>query len=495
MDFSWSAAPTYEEVVRFFDSLIDYEKTKPQRFHGETRESDLERFRNILTTIGNPQFHAPAFHIAGTKGKGSTCAILASILTAAGLRTGLYTSPHLESYCERLRVGGETIPPQEFAAHIAALSRFVVSNTHPRAEGFRTVFELLTACAFQYFRERNIDAAVIETGLGGRLDATNVFQPRGLQDRPPLVNVITTIGFDHTEILGDTIEQIAGEKAGIIQSRAQVVVASQPLAYRETVKRIIRVRCEEVGVSHPFFADELLEFRSIEREENRQAQPSQRALFTLSERGRSYLPGSELVDALSQGLEVELGTPGLHQLENLRTAVVACIAAESAGACHVPPDAVKAGAKVVHWPGRFEILSHEPPVVVDGAHCELSTRAMAETFSKLWGKRRVHVVFGLMQDKHIERILPALEDRLSAVRFYCCTPPSPRGRRAEEVARVVETLIGVPAIAASSPEEAVDLAWESAASNGDAILCFGSFYLVAPWIKALRQHLPSHAEA
>jgi folylpolyglutamate synthase/dihydropteroate synthase len=120
---------------------------------------------------------------------------------------------------------------------------------------------------------------------------------------------------------------------------------------------------------------------------------------------------------------------------------------------------------------------------------------MAETFSKLWGKRRVHVVFGLMQDKHIEHILPALEDRLSAVRFYCCTPPSPRGRRAEEVARVVETLIGVPAIATSSPEEAVELAWESAAPNGDAILCFGSFYLVAPWIKALRQHLPSHADA
>ncbi|MCX7626222.1 MAG: bifunctional folylpolyglutamate synthase/dihydrofolate synthase [Candidatus Sumerlaeaceae bacterium] len=490
MKFEWSTPPTYEQVEEFFSCLIDYERAQAPQFRSETKESDLERFRNMLAELAFPQFAAPAFHVAGTKGKGSTCAILASILRFAGLKVGLYTSPHLESYCERLRVNEEPISPHKFAEIIKSLALWIKEHRGDAAQNFRTVFELLTAAAFLYFRESGVDVSVIETGLGGRLDATNVFQVRSGCLQKPLINIITSIGYDHTETLGSTIEEIAAQKAGIIQPHAAVVVAPQPPAHAQTVRRIISHKAASVQCQGLFFADDLLKVSELSSHPATLPKPFQKARFALSPESRDMAERSRLGQALADGLELELSLPGTHQLDNLRTALVALLAAEQVGLKPVDPQAVLAGVRNVKWPGRFEILSYNPPVVVDGAHCELSTRAMAETFCKLWSSVRPHVVFGLMRDKNIYAILQALEMMPQPVQFYCCAPPSPRARHAEEVAATVQKVLQVPASTHISPAEAVSAAWENLSREGGALVCFGSFYLLAPCMKALKSRLP-----
>lgn len=493
MKFEWTIPPTYEQAEQFFNSLIDYEKAQAAQFRSNTKEEDLARFRRVLAELDFPQFAAPTFHIAGTKGKGSTCAILASILRCAGRKVGLYTSPHLENYCERLRIGEEAIPPHKFAEIIARLASRITKDRSEKVASFRTVFELLTAGAFLYFRESGVDVSVIETGLGGRLDATNVFQATPRHPQQLLINVISSIGYDHTEILGNTIEDIAAEKAGIIQPRAAVVVAHQPTSHAPTVRRIMSEKSKSVGCQALFFADEIVTFAELQSVSSNGPQQLQRARFVLSHSGRSFMAHSLLGRALAEGLELELSLAGIHQLDNLRTALVALLAAEKVGMSPVEPDAVIAGARKVRWPGRFEILSYHPPVVVDGAHCELSTAAMAETFSRFWGNKRVNIVFGLMRDKSITAILQALEGKIQAERFYCCAPPSPRARRAEEVATIVEKVLGVPATPYASPEQAVAAAWQALSAEDGALICFGSFYLLAPCTKALHAHLPAPA--
>lgn len=489
MRFEWTIPPTYEQVEQFFNSLIDYEKAQAAQFRSDTKEEDLQRFRRVLAELDFPQFAAPTFHIAGTKGKGSTCAILASILHCAGRKVGLYTSPHLENYCERLRVGEETIPPHKLAEIINRLASRITQDRSEKGASFRTVFELLTAGAFLYFREMGTDVSVIETGLGGRLDATNVFQAVPGRPQQLLINVITSIGYDHTEILGNTIEAIAAEKAGIIQPQAAVVVAHQPASHAQIVRTIMSQKAKSAGCQALFFTDDIVTFAELESGFAKGPEQRQRARFVLSAAGRSLMADSHLGRALMEGLELELSLAGAHQLDNLRTALVALLAAEKAGMSPVEPEAVVAGVRMVRWPGRFEILSYHPPVVVDGAHCELSTRAMGEAFHRFWSKKRVNVVFGLMRDKSITAILQALEGMIEPAQFYCCAPPSPRARRAEEIASIVEKVLRVPATSYNSPEQAVAAAWQALSPDDGALICFGSFYLLAPCTKALRAHL------
>ncbi len=484
-------SPSYSDVVRFFESLIDYEKGRPARFRTETREADLDRFRKLLRELGSPQFCAPAFHIAGTKGKGSTCALLASILHDAGLRVGLYTSPHIETYCERIRIDGELIAESRFAKLIASLAPMVEPQVRGAGEGFRTVFELLTASAFAYFRDQQVNALVIETGLGGRLDATNVFYEANSEQSVPLVNIITSVGLDHTEILGDTIENIAAEKAGIIGPHATVVVGPQQPQYERAVRTIVEQRAQSVGCQRLLFVEELLTVTPLPEVVASVSLGRARGKFALTKKGREVFSKSSLGDALKNGLVVETGLPGFHQLDNLRTSLVALLAAEQRGVATLSAHDVQKGASSVSWPGRFEIMSTNPPVVVDGAHCELSARAMARTYRQLWGTRPAHVVLGLMQDKALSRILEGTRGTLPAARYYCCAPPSPRGRSASEVSAEVKEQLKIASEAFASPEDAIAAAWHSARRDGGSVVAFGSFYLVAPYKAALRSLLPS----
>jgi dihydrofolate synthase/folylpolyglutamate synthase len=495
--FPPKSAPTYEDVVRYFESLIDYEKAGRSRFRSETREADLERFRTLLAALGSPQFSAPAFHVAGTKGKGSTCALLASMLHHAGLHVGLYTSPHIESYCERLRIDGTPVPPDTFARLITGIAARLPTAPGAQQTDFRTVFELLTAAGFAFFADNGVDAMVIETGLGGRLDATNVFAPPWRPEGHVLINVITVIGLDHTEILGETPEAIAREKAGIIQPEATVVVAEQSPTCAEAVRHVIVRRAADVGVRGVYFADELIEVLPVNGADSADAGPphATRGLFRLTPQGRELFHDTALGETLRDGLPLEVGLLGLHQLSNARTALVALLAAQRDMGAEFHPAAIAEGARHVQWPGRFQVLSTAPPIVVDGAHCELSARAMAATYRSLWGSRPARVVIGVMQDKNLGRILDALALHLPAVRFYCCAPPSPRGFGAEATAAMVRDKLHIEAFPFGSPSDAVRAAWHDLDVARESLVCFGSFYLVAPYEKIIRELLSADGQS
>lgn len=485
-----NAATAYDTVVDLFNRMIDYEKADRKRFARETKEEDLERFRNFLASLGSPQFHAPAFHVAGTKGKGSTCALLSQILTETGKKVGLYTSPHLDSYCERIRVNGELIPESHFAKEILELANnagVAQTSTH---YGFRTVFELLTACAFVYFKKSNIDVAVIETGLGGRLDATNVFgQASPLLPRSnfQLIDVITSVGFDHMETLGSTITEIAQEKAGIIQPGGIVVVAKQKKASADEVHRIVTLQSAKKGTRATLFAEDVVELESARVLPPSPTFPSggMACEARLTEQGQLLFADTSLAKALRGGSHIECALPGLHQVENLRTVLTSLLAAEHYLGIRVPIEAIRRGARNVRWGGRFEVLSATPPIIVDGAHCELSTAAMVETYRMLWPERPVRIVAGFLRDKSLERILHALGKDLAIQRVYCCQPSSPRALAASEVAESFRSQLRVAAEDFDTVEDALARAWRELNPEHESLICFGSMYLVSPFRRAL----------
>src|SRR4051794_12308142 len=294
---------------------------------------DLERMRGLLAALGNPERGGRFVHVAGTNGKGSTCAMLASILSASGLRTGLYTSPHLEKPTERIQVNGREVSEQEFSAAFDAIreaaERLIADES---IDGYPSYFEIVTAMAFLVFREKT-DISVIEVGLGGRLDATNVLSPE--------LTVITPISFDHEAFLGNTLEAIASEKAGILKPNVPLVLARQEA---EAEALMTRVAAElAVPVHHT---------RDV----------------TLS-RIKLTPYGSEFA---ADGLPLRLSLPGRHQIENAAAAIVA------GRLLKVEPAAIQEGLADAHWPGRLELISRNPDFILDGAHNPAGARALAQ---------------------------------------------------------------------------------------------------------------------
>lgn len=360
----------YPEAIAYLHSLTDYEKTRIERYTPET--FDLSRVERLLAAVGNPHTRFPAVHIAGTKGKGSTAAMSESILRAAGYRTGLYTSPHLHTFRERVQVAGRKIRREEVVALVAEVRPLI-----ERIPGV-TTFEAITTIGFLYFARSGVDMAVVEVGLGGRLDATNVLTPE--------VSVITSLSLDHTYLLGNTLAGIAYEKAGIIKPRIPVVSAPQ--------------RAEAIKV---------LEAVSQERE------------APLTEVGRDwdYDPGPADLDGQvftarrvtdgGSALDGEYWIPllGRHQLENGTSALAALDIIRQRG-FRIPAEAVHEGLRTVHWPGRLEILSREPLVVVDCAHNPYSAQVLRQALEEWFSDRRWVLIFGASADKDIAGMLRAL---------------------------------------------------------------------------------------
>ncbi|MCX7963133.1 MAG: hypothetical protein N2644_01435, partial [Candidatus Sumerlaea chitinivorans] len=327
---------TYSEAEAFLREFINYEQLAGGSggFRYDTKAFDLERFRALLAKLGSPQFCAPVFHVAGTKGKGSTCAILAEILKAARYRVGLFTSPHIESFRERIQVNGIPISETDFCDVLDYVARIRLKDSSGTEGGFRTVFELLTASAFLYFHRSACEVLVIETGLGGRLDATNVFSdpPADKQRDFALTNIITSIGLDHTEILGPTIEKIAWEKAGIIHENSLVIVAPQSCQYASagtahsirsniplkdsraenlshwasTIRDVMTQRAEQVGAVGPYFTEDFLQWSDVEMEGyTRQGSPlARRCRIKLRPEAEDVIPQSGLLDAVRTGLDI-----------------------------------------------------------------------------------------------------------------------------------------------------------------------------------------------
>jgi dihydrofolate synthase / folylpolyglutamate synthase len=350
----------YDEALDYLYSLINYEVQRPDRYTADV--VSLDRPRALMAALGNPQETYPILHVTGTKGKGSVSAMCASVLQAAGLRVGLYSSPHLQDFRERFRVNGELINPSALAA--------LVERIRPIVAGMPglTWFEVTTAIAFLYFAEADVDVAVIEVGLGGRLDATNIV-------KSPLVSVITSLSFDHMALLGNTLSAIAGEKAGIIKSGIPVVSAPQEPEALEVLERTASERSAPltlVGREYTF---------------NVESEDEYGQWFTVARRGKpSHRYWTPLL--------------GEHQALNATVALAALDQARAKGIA-INEEAVRTGLRQVNWPGRLEVVRRSPWLVLDVAHNAASAERLRNALTSIFAPSRIILVFGAFSDKDV----------------------------------------------------------------------------------------------
>jgi dihydrofolate synthase / folylpolyglutamate synthase len=441
---------TYNESVRYLLTL-GRELASPQ--HARAAKFDLQNIRAICERIGYPERRFASVHVAGTNGKGSTAAMLASIVQAAGLRCGLYTSPHLLRINERIRLDGADISDDEFAASftrvLAVIEELLASGTlaaHP------TYFECVTAMAFDAFARAAMDLAVIEVGLGGRLDSTNVIVPR--------VAVITQIDFDHETFLGHSIEEIAAEKAGIIKPGVWVVSAAENPAS----KGVIRRRANEQGAY-------LVEIDAV-------CQLSQVVAVEGRYRFRVAL-SDQLPSGASHELEIALPLAGRFQMRNAITAVAAARLLSLQG-FEITDDAVLRGIESVRWPGRLERLQEQPPVYLDGTHNPAGAREVLAFWNEHLAGRRIHVIYGAMRDKAIDEVAGLLFPHAATV--ILTESPQPRSLSAEALAQMTSHLAKMVEVI-REPGAALERALEIAEPD-DVIFATGSLYLVGD----LRRH-------
>lgn len=422
----------------------------------------LERIRELLERLGRPQDRLKFVHVAGTNGKGSICAYLASILGAAGHRTGMFTSPYIERFEERIRVDGAMISPDELrdvtlavCEHAEAMAE--ETGDHP------TEFELMTAVALEHFARCGCDIVVLEVGLGGRLDSTNVIDA-------PEACVIARIGLDHTALLGNTLAAIAGEKAGIIKEGSAVVSWPQESEAMAVIEHAAAEHGCELRV--PDFAQ--LEEGAIRWEDG--ASPF---------RSFSYREWTDL----------RTGILGSYQPQNATVALEVISVLRGRG-WHIPDEAVRAGVARTRWPGRFEIVEggSSPDgfaIVVDGGHNPQGARALADSLAEVFPGRKPVFVIGVLEDKDYPRMLEDVLPLGSA--FVCVTPDNPRALPAHKLARAIrwtgQDLLGCSAcvnpVVARDFEDAIRRARELA--DPDGLICaFGSLYSVAALKEAVR---------
>lgn len=420
---------TGQEAIAYMDA-----------FQWQRHAPGLQRIRTLLHALGDPQKALKFVHVAGTNGKGSTCAYLASILGCAGYRVGLCTSPFLEDFRERIQVDGEMIPP-EALGELTELARPAVESMD---EG-PTEFELITAVAMLYFQRRRCDIVVLEAGLGGALDASNVIDV-------PEVAVITALGMDHAAILGDTLAEIAAAKAGIIKPGGAVVSFGDcPEA-----DPVIRERCREQG-----------------------AQLTEVDFSRLRVLGTG-LEGTDLEIRPYGALHVPL--VGLYQAKNAAVAVTAVEALQKRG-WQIGADALRQGLAAVRWPGRLEVLRRADPVILrDGAHNAHGMAATVESLRALFPGQKLTILMGVMGDKDVEEMLALLCPVAGQV--FTVRPDSPRAMMAEELAERIRRL-GVPARACAGVEDGLRAA-AAAAGKGGAVCALGSLYLAGDVGRAVR---------
>jgi dihydrofolate synthase/folylpolyglutamate synthase len=429
----------YNECLKYLDDLGH--ELRDVKF-------DLENIQAILTSLGSPHLRYPTAIVAGTNGKGSTSAILASILEHAGYRTGLYTSPHLVRVNERIVVNGREISDEDFARSFSdvrtVVERMLVENHLSQVPSF---FEFLTATAFHHFAGAGVQFAVLEVGMGGRLDATNVTEPR--------VAVITNIDLDHTEFLGSTPAEIAAEKAGVIRPHRPVISGCDDLAAAEVIRR----RCEDSQA-------ELVDTSNFARLSNLQS-INGRYTFDLALDGDHF-------SRLSTPL------PGKFQIKNAVAAVAAAWRLSQEGFL-IPRRAILDGLRSAKWPGRLEAILDQPLVLLDGGHNPAAARELARFIKEELPGRRVRLVYASMRDKAIGEISEILFPLAEEV--YLTRPAQPRAATPEGIlaaARFKPPKVRIEA----DPSQALRLACR-ASTWDDVILAVGSLFLVGAIKKAL----------
>ncbi|MBS0208286.1 MAG: bifunctional folylpolyglutamate synthase/dihydrofolate synthase [Planctomycetes bacterium] len=444
----------YEAALAVLLRRVDFERAAAVGYN--EREFKLDRMHELLAHLGHPERQLPVVHITGTKGKGSTAAMVASILTAAGYRTGLFSSPHLHRIEERFSIDGQNCPQAEFIALVERLQPVVErmdteAAAHGPGEMGPTYFELTTALAWLHFVAHRADVAVMEVGMGGRLDSTNVCLP--------VVSVITNVSLDHTKQLGATVEAIAEEKAGIVKPGVPVVsgVGPRALAAVEAATRRCGSRWVQAG----------REFRVTYH-------PPRDA-------SKSHGMGTIDVDYLAPGREhrwaaVELHLLGRHQAENaaLALAVVQELRRQD---WQISDTALRHGLATVNWPARVEVLRRHPAVVIDAAHNVAAVEALVATLEESLPARRRVLLLAATKDKDVVGMLQVLLprfDRVIVTRYQT----NPRGVPVEELATLAQQLSDKPIETADDPATAWELANEGLGK--DDLLCVtGSFFIAA----------------
>ena len=401
----------------------------------------LERMTSLMHELGDPQDDLRCIHVAGTNGKGSVCKYIYEVLQAQGYRTGLYTSPFLEVFNERIELDHQFISDEDLEVYTDRVLEKVKVLTD-RGEDSPTEFEVITAVAFLYFKEKAADFVVLEVGLGGIGDSTNVI-------KDPLVSVITSISFDHTDRLGNTLEEIAGNKAGIIKEGCPAVTSARA---GEALK-VFRSRSNELNA-------ELYETAGIGAEIVNESLTGTVFDVTL---GAKYF-----------GLEISM--IGEHQIENAICALKTIEVLQDECEVEIGIDAIYEGLKTAKQIGRFEIMRKEPLIIIDGAHNPDGARTLRETCSKLLPGKKILMLTGILKDKDTDHVLG--EFRKISSDFVATEPDNPRKLKAEEFKALIEET-GASCEAEPDIEKALQITIRKTEKEGfDGVLCAGSLYLI-----------------
>lgn len=421
----------YSEAIEYIHS-VNWTFCKP----------GLERVSELCHALGDPQDKLKYIHVAGTNGKGSFCAMTDSILRKAGYKVGLFTSPYIVEFNERMRIDGENISNEELCELVEYIKPIA-----DKMEDKPTEFELITAVAFLYFARHNCDVVVLECGLGGRLDATNIIET-------PILSVITGIALDHTSILGDTVEKIAAEKAGIIKKNVSVLWCGKD----EGAGKVIFDRADEIGA--PVLA--------VDR--------------STLEICKTSLDGTEF--SFGNRKNMLLSLLGTYQPENATNVLTAIDMLNTLG-FNINDEAIREGFKTVRWPARFEVINKDPLIIADGGHNPEGIDGAVKSVESYFGQEKVGIVTGVMADKDYKY----MAGRIAAIaqKVFTLTPDNPRALDAEEYAKVFSDL-GISAIACDSVKNAVENALNWAKENNKPIISLGSLYMYCEVAEAVKKH-------
>lgn len=409
----------------------------------------LERTYKLLEYLSNPEKDLKFIHIAGTNGKGSTTSMIAEILMGAGYKVGMYTSPFIEEFEERIQINRNNIPKEKLASLMdevkAAVDKVIEDGyNHP------TEFEIITVLMLLYFKKENIDFGVIEVGLGGTLDSTNVITP--------VLQVITSISFDHTNLLGNTLEEIAGEKAGIIKSGIPTVIYPQ----KAEALKVIENKCSEMNSKLYIANCDNFKFENVVNED------------------RPY-------QLLKYNNEVDILLPllGEHQITNLSVAMTAIEVLNNINITNILLDSIVKSIKKVKWKGRLEVLSKNPYVVIDGAHNIQGIETLSRNIKKYFKYENLYLILGILADKDVQEMIKVIAPM--AKKIYAVTPNSIRAELAEDLKREI-IKYNENCEAYDDYKEAYLTAINDANEN-DFVLASGSLYMIGDMRKIIRELL------
>lgn len=396
----------------------------------------LDNMRNLLELLGNPQDKLNVIHVAGTNGKGSTCSFMTSILKESGYKVGLYTSPFLETFTERIKINGENIPEEDVARIVTLIKEKI-----EQGDIYPTEFEIVTAMAFYYYCEQGVDFVALEVGLGGRYDATNIIKTSD-------VSVITSISLDHVGILGDTVAKIAYEKGGIIKENGTAIVYDQSDEAKDVIKDI----CKEKNAKYIE-----VKFDDI----NIKQSDIYSQVYDCSIMGKKY-----------EDLEIKL--IGEHQVNNSILALSAIDFLKETKGLNITEKDIRKGLINTKWPGRIEKIMEKPIFIIDGAHNEDGARSLAKAIDKNFNGKKATLLIGMLEDKDIDGVLEILMPYFNKV--ITTTPDNPRAIDSEKlkdkISKYVDNIVSKPSI-----EEAVEYTLKNS-SEDDIVISAGSLYMI-----------------